>query len=89
MVHQCDSKGTSAELSDSDLGINTKGQAEDFATAIDLWNEKIISDAIRRFFPMHQIIGEESTGTGDLPPLTDEPTWIIDPIDGTTNFASG
>lgn len=89
MVQQCDSKGTSAELSDSDLGINTKGQAEDFATAIDLRNEQIISDAIRRFFPTHQIIGEESTGTGELPPLTDEPTWIIDPIDGTTNFASG
>lgn len=89
MVQHCATKGTEKELSDADLGINTKGQAEDFATAIDLWNEKIISDAIRKFFPSHKIIGEESTGTGEIPPLTNDPTWIIDPIDGTTNFASG
>ena len=54
-----------------------------------MWNEKIISDAIRRFFPTHEIIGEESTGTGELPTLTNASIWIIDPIDGTTNFTSG
>lgn len=32
-----------------------------------------------------RFIAEESTGK-DLPELTDDPTWIIDPIDGTTNF---
>jgi fructose-1,6-bisphosphatase/inositol monophosphatase family enzyme len=89
MVLHCDSKGTDAELSEKDLGINTKGQAEDFATAVDLYNEKIVTEAIRKFFPSHKIIGEESTGTGALPVLTNDPTWIIDPIDGTTNFASG
>ena len=89
MISHCDSKGTDKELSEADLGLNTKGQAEDFATAIDLLNEKIVSDAIRRFFPSHQIIGEESTGTGEIPPLESAPTWIIDPIDGTTNFAAG
>ena len=40
-------------------------------------------------FPSYAIIGEESTGTGKIPPLTNTPTWIIDPIDGTTNFAAG
>ena len=35
------------------------------------------------------IIGEESTGTDKPATLTSDPTWIIDPIDGTTNFASG
>ena len=59
MVLHCDSKGTDKEPSEKDLGINTKGQAEDFVTAIDVWNEKIISDAIRRFFLTHEIIGEE------------------------------
>lgn len=29
---------------------------------------------------------ESSASTGQIAPLTDEPTWIIDPIDGTTNF---
>lgn len=36
----------------------------------------------------NRFIGEESTGT-NLPELTDDPTWIIDPIDGTTNFIHG
>lgn len=35
-----------------------------------------------------RIIAEESVGV-DLPELTDTPTWIIDPIDGTTNFIHG
>ena len=33
-----------------------------------------------------RFIGEESTAGGAECNLTDEPTWIIDPIDGTTNF---
>lgn len=35
-----------------------------------------------------RFIAEESTGK-DLPELTDAPTWIIDPIDGTVNFIHG
>jgi len=35
-----------------------------------------------------RFIAEESTGT-NLPELTDIPTWIIDPIDGTVNFIHG
>ena len=35
-----------------------------------------------------RFIAEESTGK-ELPELTDDPTWIIDPIDGTTNFIHG
>ena len=31
-------------------------------------------------------IGEESVAAGEVCVLTDEPTWIVDPIDGTTNF---
>ena len=35
----------------------------------------------------HHIIGEEaSANAGVIPPLTAEPTWIVDPIDGTQNF---
>ena len=36
----------------------------------------------------NRFIGEESTGK-NLPELTNDPTWIIDPIDGTTNFIHG
>jgi len=34
----------------------------------------------------HKIIGEE---TSNKPELTHSPTWVIDPVDGTTNFVSG
>jgi inositol-phosphate phosphatase / L-galactose 1-phosphate phosphatase len=44
-------------------------------------------DAIRAEFPAHRFIGEEETASlGQMPVLTDEPTWMIDPLDGTTNF---
>jgi inositol-phosphate phosphatase / L-galactose 1-phosphate phosphatase len=88
MYSYCNEKGTAAEAS-HDLEIETKGQAEDFCTKIDVSNEHMIMNKLEREFPSHNVIGEETTGTGSIPPLTDSPTWIIDPIDGTTNFASG
>ena len=85
-----DSKGTDEAKSESDLGIATKGQEEDFCTVIDVMNEKLVMEAIQKHFPDHDIIGEETTGTGEIPKLSaTTPTWIIDPIDGTTNFAAG
>jgi myo-inositol-1(or 4)-monophosphatase len=88
MISYCDSKGTQAE-DRHDLGIATKGQPEDFCTKIDIENENLVTVGIQERFPEHKVIGEETVGTGAIPPLTAEPTWIIDPIDGTTNFASG
>lgn len=88
MIEYCDSKGTEAEAS-HDLGINTKSQPADFCTKIDVENELVVMTAIQKQFPTHKIIGEETVGTGVIPPLTADPTWIIDPIDGTTNFAAG
>ncbi len=43
-------------------------------------------DGIRKKFPNHEFIGEEETSEGKKVCLTDAPTWIIDPIDGTLNF---
>lgn len=41
-------------------------------------------------YPNHKFIGEEeSSAAGVTPELTDVPTWIIDPVDGTTNFVHG
>lgn len=89
MTQHYDTKGTSDENIDS-LDISTKQNDADFATAIDVENENFISSEIKKHFPSHDIIGEETTGTGDVPQLSKEvPTWIIDPIDGTTNFAAG
>jgi 3'-phosphoadenosine 5'-phosphosulfate (PAPS) 3'-phosphatase len=88
MYKYCDETGT--QLQDKhDLGISTKSNPEDFYTKIDVENEHLVMEGISRYFSTDKIIGEEAVGTGTVPPLTENPTWIIDPIDGTTNFASG
>ncbi|XP_070510913.1 uncharacterized protein [Cardiocondyla obscurior] len=60
----------------------------DLVTEYDRKIENIIIGELKRAFPSHRFIAEESTGA-DLPELTDAPTWIIDPIDGTVNFIHG
>jgi myo-inositol-1(or 4)-monophosphatase len=86
MVDHMNSMGTEGA---SELLLSTKQNESDFATAIDVKNEDLVTSKIKSQFPSHCIIGEESIGTGNIPPLSMEPTWIIDPIDGTTNFTSG
>merc|ERR1711862_355732 len=55
----------------------------------------MIISSIKKHFPNHNIIGEESSSGSSLDSIkrndnnNNNPTWIIDPIDGTTNFASG
>ncbi len=91
MIRHLDARGTARENSSYDLDVSTKSNSADLATAIDVLNEDHIVREISRIFPAHHVIGEESTGSGTVPPLDPdgERTWIIDPIDGTTNFASG
>jgi myo-inositol-1(or 4)-monophosphatase len=68
----------------SPLSINKKGQS-DFVTNIDRESESIIIDEIRRNFPDHNIISEEIPSKG----MGIGMNWIIDPVDGTTNFIHG
>ncbi|XP_076750205.1 uncharacterized protein LOC143423039 [Xylocopa sonorina] len=68
--------------------IDEKLGAWDLVTEHDRKIEDIIIGRLKAKFPDHSFIGEESTGK-ELPELTDAPTWIIDPIDGTTNFIHG
>ena len=58
--------------------------AGDVATQIDLWAEIELTEALLKALPGSQFLGEETGGT-----LTDAPTWIVDPIDGTANFMRG
>lgn len=67
--------------------VGTKSSATDFVTETDQAVEELIIREISYRYPEHKFIGEESAATtGKSYVLTDEPTWIIDPIDGTTNF---
>ena len=67
---------------------SVKGIA-DFVTFVDQEAEAEILAHIRRAFPGHQILAEESAdqrGDGAAEPALAEWTWIVDPLDGTTNF---
>lgn len=64
-----------------------KKAAADLVTEVDLAVEKQVTEAILAKFPEHNILGEESSSNKTA--LTSAPTWIIDPIDGTTNFVHG
>ena len=64
--------------------IDTK-QASDFVTRVDKESEQIILNTIKRNFPEHHFLAEESVREDDA----GEYRWIIDPLDGTTNFIHG
>ena len=69
-------------LQDSD--IKSKGK-NDFVTRIDREAEALISGIILNEFPRHQILGEESGYSN----RKGKYLWVIDPLDGTTNFIQG
>ena len=63
-----------------------KGHA-DFVTEADTESQRVVCEAIRREFPDHGFLGEEG---GDFPPEEDSTYfWILDPLDGTTNYVHG
>lgn len=62
----------------------TEKQANDFVTEVDRASEQIIIDAIRKAYPGHAILAEESGQHAGNDYL-----WIIDPLDGTTNYLHG
>lgn len=59
----------------------------DYQTEWDVQTEAAIIEALQRAFPGCGFIGEEQVGNRDA--QSDCPTFVIDPIDGTTNFAWG
>ncbi|HEY1284438.1 MAG TPA: inositol monophosphatase family protein [Steroidobacteraceae bacterium] len=65
------------------LQITSKGR-NDFVTEIDRAAENEIIAQIRKLYPKHAFLAEESGQTGDS-----DTVWIIDPLDGTTNFLHG
>lgn len=67
----------------------TKSCDVDLVTEWDQKVEKLLIDGISSKFPDHKFIGEEGSSLGNKVELTNAPTWIIDPIDGTMNFVHG
>jgi myo-inositol-1(or 4)-monophosphatase len=67
------------------LRVATK-QQNDFVTEVDRAAEAAIIDVLHDAYPSHSILAEESGASGDE---KSEYQWIIDPLDGTTNFIHG
>ena len=65
------------------LAVETKSPNE-FVTEVDRAAEQAIIDVLHDAYPEHAILAEESGETG-----SHEYQWIIDPLDGTTNFIHG
>jgi len=59
----------------------------ELVTNADISADKLISEAIRATHPDHQILAEESNPDINSIALDDTPVWVVDPIDGTVNFA--
>lgn len=76
--HQLASVGT-------DLGVASKGGRTGLVTRVDRECEELIVECIGSEFPDHALLGEEGGRTG----APSDYTWIIDPLDGTGNYAHG
>ncbi|MFN2511161.1 MAG: inositol monophosphatase family protein [Pyrinomonadaceae bacterium] len=70
--------------------ITNKGTI-DLVTEADLAAEELIIDRIRSHYPRHSILAEESGASDGITSIAGESEWkwIVDPLDGTTNYAHG
>jgi len=68
-----------------ELSIETKSSSHDLLTIADKLSEEYIIEQIRHAYPDHQVLAEES----GLNEVISDYCWVIDPVDGTTNFAQG
>lgn len=76
--------------------VDTKYSSHDLVTEVDKGSEKMIRNLIMTHFPSHSFLGEEGVEPGPaasakaLQEVSEEEyVWIVDPIDGTTNFVHG
>ena len=67
--------------------VQHKGPA-DFVTEADFAAQEVVKMTVLQAFPHHSVLGEEDLLAGDTPSKTDY-RWVVDPLDGTTNFVHG
>lgn len=68
-----------------DIKLRAKSASFDLLTRADIEAEKAAVSLIRKYFPSHNFLAEENK----YPRTDSEYTWVIDPLDGTNNFACG
>ncbi|KAK3319300.1 hypothetical protein B0H66DRAFT_265843 [Apodospora peruviana] len=72
----------------SDISMGSKMNSADIVTETDQAVEKMVSSRLTSSYPTYAFVGEETNIPG-VTKITSAPTFIIDPIDGTTNFVHG
>ena len=72
---------------DKDFEVSSKDRKNNLVTEVDKGCQNLIKNRISKRFPEHNIIGEEDESY--IADNISEFVWVIDPIDGTTNFANG
>jgi myo-inositol-1(or 4)-monophosphatase len=65
--------------------VREKGRF-DLVTEADVGSQRAIYDYLHSRFPDHEFLGEEDTTRRGRPERDAPPTWIVDPLDGTTNY---
>lgn len=76
------------EMQQGDLAIDTKTTEVDLVTKADFASEQCLIDFIRQHFPDDGIVSEEGTASVDESERSVSFRWILDPIDGTVNYAN-
>ena len=66
--------------------VPSEKAARDFVTQADLASQQAIFESLAEQFPDHRLIGEECATAGERSSLDDGPCWLVDPLDGTTNY---
>ena len=77
-----------AALGGEALEVKSK-KVNDYVTQVDRAAEEAIIDIVRKAYPEHGFLAEESGTAGGNAAGATEYRWIIDPLDGTTNFIHG
>lgn len=80
-----DASTLAAQMRRGGLTTQAKTSVSDVVTAADLAAEKLVTEALTALRPDDGIVGEEGTAVAG----STGRTWVIDPVDGTYNFASG
>ncbi len=69
----------------ADLGMSEKSSRTDVVTEMDVRSQQLLLDRLAELRPDDAVLGEEEGGRGG----TSGVTWVVDPIDGTTNYLYG
>jgi len=88
-AHRAASEGAEIahRLFRTDLDVETKSSRMDFVTKADTETQRRVIEVIQEAYPNATIVGEEEDELKSIP--VDGNAWVIDPIDGTSNFVHG